>query len=611
MRYGIAFIFLLILALIRPAAYAADEVALIVGGQKMILNTPPVLVDGAVYAPLAALDAVGAKYKRDGKKVKITSAGGKTFSCNARLIGEEPMLPIRDIAPELGAVADWDEVSRNLSIRARIESIEFDGTELRVTTSYPVAYESSWWKGANKLILDLHGVHTPARQSDLPIKNSTAISIRTGSHDGGETGRIVLDLPAPIKHEVKSPGKASKIIVSISGLSPADSTGRAADAKAAPSPEGKAEPPAIELPPVSITDIGCREQGSNRIEVYATTSGSVKYTTYMLRRPDRLVLDISNATLARPFAEIDVRHDLLQAIRIGQRGKDTVRIAMDLTRVAAFDVRQYTAPGRLVIGLQFPKNAGGLFADKIVIIDPGHGGEHSGCRGISGQPEKYHTLEIAKQVCRSLENAGACALMTRDSDVGLDPDTKTDLIKRTDYARRHSADFFISIHCNSCQLSGSASGTETFYHRGDASGRALAQCIHAELVEAIGLPDREIKPDPGSGFIVLLRSSQSSIPAALIEVGFLDNPRDVAKITDPAVQQRVAEAVVRGLRAYVEGNSRPITRTESAGPDSDPADAEPAPSETDAAPKGTDEPAADTQKPISTTGPHRPGERYK
>jgi len=631
LRHTTAFIFLLVLALVKPPVSAADEVALVVGGGKIFLHTPPVFVDGSVYAPLAALDAVGAKcetdskHKRDGQKVKITSAGGKKFSCRARLVGDELMLPIRDIAPELGAVADWDEVSRILSLRARIESIAFDGSELRVTTSYPVTYADSWWNA--KLILDLHGVQMPARQSDLPIENSTAIAIRTGSHDNGETGRIVLDLPKAVEHKVKSARKTSKIAVSISGLRPADLAGvipegRVADEKAPPvgqPPQAETKPPVIELPPVSVTDIGCRKHG-RRAEVRVSMSGPAKYLTSMTRQPDRFVVDIANAVLAREFDDMPVGHELLQGIRVGQFAEKAVRIVMDLTRIAAPDVEWDEASGSLVISLRLPKNAGGSLADKIVVIDPGHGGKDPGAGGCDGQwQEKNSNLAIALCLQKALSDMGVCALMTRKTDVRLGSTKTEDLNSRAAFARRHSADLFVSIHGNSVSGPRSPSGIETYYHGREASSMALAYCVHSEVITVADLPDLKVKSDfrlYQTGLGILRRVVSCGIPAMLIELGFVKHPVDLAKLKDPNFQQEVAEAVVRGLRTYVEGNSSSLRQ--SGNPESPPSepitDAESAvepPAETHDAPKQTDKPATEPQKPTSTTGPHRPGEAYK
>ncbi|MCS7065646.1 MAG: N-acetylmuramoyl-L-alanine amidase, partial [Fimbriimonadales bacterium] len=89
--------------------------------------------------------------------------------------------------------------------------------------------------------------------------------------------------------------------------------------------------------------------------------------------------------------------------------------------------------------------------------------------------------------------------------------------------------------------------------RDDADSRALGQAILNEIVKVSGLPSRGVRSDTTlyqSGLAVL-RTSQ--MPAVLIEVGYLNHSYDRKKLLDPKFQDAVADAIVRGLKAYVEG----------------------------------------------------------
>lgn len=208
--------------------------------------------------------------------------------------------------------------------------------------------------------------------------------------------------------------------------------------------------------------------------------------------------------------------------------------------------------------------------------------------------EEEYNMQIARRVKDALVNAGVAAFLTHESAAThLDgSDLKADLLKRADFAKRHSADFFVSIHCNSCQIPGSISGTETFYQRGDLNGRALAESVHAEVVKAMRLPDRKVK---SAGFVVLSRSSAHGIPAILVEVGFLNHPTDSSRIASPEYQQSFAEAIVRGLKSYVEGNNRPLRRSEEV-------EVKPELEKADIA----DEPAPDVQPLVESDSDERP-----
>ena len=604
MQYVTRFICLVTLALISSAGPASSAVTLVVVGEKPFLHAAPVLVDGEVYASLPALNAVGARFytdrsqARDGQEVEITPATEPEFTCPARLINGTLMVPIRSIAPQLGAVARWDEASKTLNLRARIRSIEFDGSELKVSASYPVTYEIVWWKAANKLILDVRGVEVPVKSSDLRISNSTPVRVRVGAQNDGQTARIVLDLPCPVKWQAKSPAKTSEIIVAISGYSPAK-TPKPGVAK--PSiPGTEVTPLDTSQPPVGITSIDYAKQTARRVEVYIDADGPIKYETSMTRDPDELIVDIGNAVLTSELDDIPVGHQILQGIRIEQPDGN-VRIIMDLTRVVGFDIAQDEASNRLKVVLEMPKGAGGPLAGKTIVLDPGHGGRASGAVGLDGGHEKVSNLSIAKRVRKLLLDAGVCAILTRSSDKPLDEDTKQDLIKRAEFAARHSADAFLSIHSNSIAGPKCPTGLETYYHGRDMSGRALAYCVHSEIVRAGLLPDLRPRSDfmlYQTGLGVLRNAVERfGIPSALIEVGYVKHPDDLAKIRSPKFQEKVAEAIVRGFKLYFEGNAPPASRVEPAvSQESEPvAEKSPQPS------------AAKKPSPSKAGAPKRPG----
>jgi len=175
----------------------------------------------------------------------------------------------------------------------------------------------------------------------------------------------------------------------------------------------------------------------------------------------------------------------------------------------------------------------------IVVLDPGHGGRDVGAAGINGLPEKEFTLSLAQKV-RDLfgKEEQIQVYMTRDDDTFI----STQDGFRPNYANNLKADLFVSIHGNSFS-SASVSGTESYYH--DLSSRQFAAIVHKHVARATGLRDRGLRRKD----LFVLRDTH--MPAVLLEIGYLTNPHDERLLGDENFQEKVAEAVVRGVKEYL------------------------------------------------------------
>ena len=204
-------------------------------------------------------------------------------------------------------------------------------------------------------------------------------------------------------------------------------------------------------------------------------------------------------------------------------------------------------------------------AAPLVAIDPGHGGADSGATGTlppgtqtgmtpridpDGQTRIYEkdvTLDIAQRLNAYLRGRGFPTVMTRTTDLagGDAPFTTVgaDLRARVDIANNAGARLFVSIHENA--LNATASGTETYhFYYSNPGARALAVLVHQQVLAALGLPDRGVKT---AGFYVL---KNTRMPAILVEGAFLTNPGEAQLLADPAVRQRLAEAIGVGVAKY-------------------------------------------------------------
>lgn len=183
--------------------------------------------------------------------------------------------------------------------------------------------------------------------------------------------------------------------------------------------------------------------------------------------------------------------------------------------------------------------AAGPLAGKVICIDPGHGGWKSGASGLNGLKEGDACLAMAQQLARALRESGATVIMPREDD------RYVSLEDRYNFANLKAADIFISIHCNAMQRHNTMSGSETYYW--SPQSMELARAIHPEVVRVMAGRDGGIRR---RAFAVI---HHTTMPSILIEVGYIDNVNDEAKLGDPGFQEEFGNSVRDGVVRYFTG----------------------------------------------------------
>lgn len=209
-------------------------------------------------------------------------------------------------------------------------------------------------------------------------------------------------------------------------------------------------------------------------------------------------------------------------------------------------------------------------APKIIVLDPGHGGEDPGTENKAlGLSEKVLTLDVAERTKKLLEAAGYKVVLTRTRDVSLSPNKTIDLALRPDFANREHADLFISIHFNAATKD--TRGTEVFSYapraqrstdswglrvddavneeaaanRLDHWNTVLAAALHRSLLKTLKTEDRGKK----IAHWAVLRTL--SCPGALVEPAIITNEADARRVATPAFRQQIAEGIAAGVQSYV------------------------------------------------------------
>ena len=198
--------------------------------------------------------------------------------------------------------------------------------------------------------------------------------------------------------------------------------------------------------------------------------------------------------------------------------------------------------------------------NKVVYLDAGHGGYDPGA-SYFGISEKSLTLAIQSRVKAKLEAEGYQVVTTRTSD------TYVDLADRSRAANASESDIFVSIHINASGSS-AAQGIETYYYQPYAEypsrinaayhanptrlsmSDTLANAIQSSLINATGAQNQGVKRQT---FAVL---RETTAPAVLLELGFLSNPQEAARLNTSAYQETLANAIVAGIKSYYEKVSK-------------------------------------------------------
>ncbi|MDH3520845.1 MAG: N-acetylmuramoyl-L-alanine amidase [Myxococcales bacterium] len=320
-------------------------------------------------------------------------------------------------------------------------------------------------------------------------------------------------------------------------------------------------------------------------------------------RPERLYLDLEGVWVGRRYLDgLAIADGLLRGVRIGQNTLTSIRLVLDLEKYERHRVLTLSHPDRLVVDVYGPREGGevlrwpthdaapgtprlptGLRAIQTVVIDAGHGGRDPGAIGVGGVREKDVTLKIAKALGPRLEARGFRVVETRAHD------RKLDLEERTAIAEAARGDLFVSLHANSAPRR-SVRGVETYYldenqdrhsltvaARENGIERAqvnplqrtlarlrvsevsshsqrLAETVQQQIVT--GMPKRfrpiqDLGAKKGPFYVLFL----SSMPAALVEAGFVTNRAEAKLLRDDAYLDALAEQIAEGLSRYRDSGS--------------------------------------------------------
>lgn len=330
------------------------------------------------------------------------------------------------------------------------------------------------------------------------------------------------------------------------------------------------------------------------------------YKVFLLKKPERLVVDFTDAYIEKKLDQPATKHTLLSGLRTAQRNKKDLRVVIDLKSPSAPKSFVLKASGkygpRIVIDLpvqrkktvtkikpfQQPKaikTIGRPVKPFVVAVDAGHGGKDEGAKGKKGTLEKQVVFQIASKLTALInKQPGMQAIMVRKGDYYVS------LRERMNIARKANADLFVSVHADAFKnpkVTGAS--VYTLSRRGATSEAARWLAKHenaADLIGGVSLDDkgdvlasvlldlsqtasqdisqlvaREVLKNFGNignvhshkvqkaGFMVL---KSPDIPSILVETAFISNPQEERRLKSSKYQLEMAQAIQKGILAYAK-----------------------------------------------------------
>lgn len=205
-------------------------------------------------------------------------------------------------------------------------------------------------------------------------------------------------------------------------------------------------------------------------------------------------------------------------------------------------------------GYEYIRASGTVKERQVIILDAGHGGFDGGAVAPDGTVEKDINLKIALTLQGFLKQGGFEVLMTRESDVSTD-DVETDKIatrKKSDLKNRlglmkdNPDAIFVSIHLNKFTTS-AANGSQVFYSAEREESKVLGDCIQKSIVKLLQPENTRVNKQATSSTYLLYNAT---VPAVLVECGFLSNSAELKRLKDEEYQKKMAFSIFCGITSF-------------------------------------------------------------
>ncbi|WP_019910044.1 N-acetylmuramoyl-L-alanine amidase family protein [Paenibacillus sp. HW567] len=468
------------------------------------------------------------------------------------------MIPIRVVVENLGFDVKWEQKSRKVTVQQYGKSVqlavgsttaEADGVTLALnaapkqtggTVLVPIRFVSEQfglkvgWDNTDKTVYLSGGLPSGTDTSGNPLPSPTSVPSITPAP---------TPTPVPTSVPADNSGTDGDVVIGIGVPTPTPIPGSAGTVVSSPQVMGAVF-------------------SENRLIIAA--AGGAKPTVTKMTGPDRIVIDFPGAAFASDFAgsfpgvstsgspqgKLDVTgYPQITEVRYAlfSLSPPTVRFVIQTVGVQPYQVSTDPGTGLVTVDLNAVNNSpnpGGTGANgkPIVVLDAGHGGTQSGAVSLTKRLEKDFNLAVVRKVGALLMQEGLVEVVyTRIEDKTLG------LQARVDIAEAAKANLFLSVHGNSLPTEypnrDKVNGSETYYSRTESL--PLAQIMHKHLIAGTGFKDNGVRTKS------LHVTRETSMPAVLLEVGYLTNPGNEASMYDEQFQDSLAREIAAGIKEYL------------------------------------------------------------
>lgn len=410
------------------------------------------------------------------------------------------MIPVRPIAEALGASVEWNEAERQVAITT-------EEKEIILTLGSPVAQ-------MNGKTVDLPG-RVPAVVARYGESERTLVPLRFVSEQLG--GEVVWDNDTFSVYITREEEQ-----------------------------EDLDAPPKGKLTKLTVDD------NAQTLTLHLNIEPNYRVVDF----GDRIAIDLLGIDLNREDGYIQPENPVVVAVRYAQHGSDLIpgehyvtRVVLDLAENCSYQENvtlDVNAENQTLVVSVVPLKSETVPPTMpeqwnpqayTVVLDAGHGGTADGAY-YEEVKEKELTLPVTLRAAELLREKGYNVVLTRNEDVYMD------LYDRCDVANGVEADIFVSIHANASATNRSFQGIFTYSYPRSTRGEKLAGYIQSGVVETTEGIDRGLLTND----YVVLR--ETTMPAALLEMGFMSCHEELERLVQPEYQEKVAQGIALGVENY-------------------------------------------------------------